>query len=45
MKTLFPQKVNNRWMLLRWNDNALHAQVYRTFVHAIWEYNKQVRVK
>ena len=43
--TLFPQKTNDGWLLLHRNENVAHVRVYRHFLRAVWEYNKQVRVK
>lgn len=43
--TMFPQKVGNKWSVVSWNRAVLHARAYSNFLRAVWEYNKQVRVK
>ena len=40
---MFPQKINNRWLLLSWNREALHTEVYRSFLRAIINYQKELR--
>lgn len=40
---MFPQKTNNKWVVITWDKETLHAQTYRTFIRAAWEYRQKLQ--